>query len=119
MRGSLHDSNDHGLRHFAEIAATFLADPGLPFVQLLSAERIERVFRKHGNLFGLHTVYSTAMMVWSFLGQVLRDGKEASCQAAVSRVICISSNAAETCPPATLVTIVARGPNFRNMRCAT
>ena len=27
-------------------------------------------------------------MVWSFLGQVLRDGKEASCQAAVARVVC-------------------------------
>ena len=28
-----------------------------------------------------------AVMVWSFLGQVLRDGKEASCQAAVSCVV--------------------------------
>ena len=27
------------------------------------------------------------MMVWSFLSQVLRDGKEASCQAAVARVV--------------------------------
>ena len=26
-------------------------------------------------------------MVWSFLSQVLRDGKEAACQAAVARVV--------------------------------
>ena len=32
-------------------------------------------------------VYSTAIMVWSFLGQVLRDGKESSCQAAVARIV--------------------------------
>ena len=32
-------------------------------------------------------VYSTATVVWSFLGQVLRDGKEASCQAAVARIV--------------------------------
>ena len=30
---------------------------------------------------------TTVVMVWSFLGQVLRDGKEASCQAAVARVV--------------------------------
>jgi hypothetical protein len=70
---------------FRRIAAGFLAHPGLPFTQLLSAERIERVFTRHNNLFG-GTVYSTAVMVWSFLGQVLRDGKEASCQAAVARI---------------------------------
>ena len=33
---------------------------------------------------------TTVVMVWSFLGQVLRDGKEASCQAAVARVIGVS-----------------------------
>jgi putative transposase len=38
-------------------------------------------------LFGQETIYSTAIMVWSFLSQVLRDGKEASCQAAVARVV--------------------------------
>ncbi len=32
-------------------------------------------------------VYTTAIMVWSFLSQVVRDGKEASCQAAVARVV--------------------------------
>ncbi|MGH9520458.1 MAG: IS4 family transposase, partial [Terriglobales bacterium] len=63
-----------------------MSQPGLPFTQRLSAERIERVFAQHDNRFG-GAVYSTAMMVWSFLGQVLRDGKEASCQSAVARVV--------------------------------
>ena len=76
-----------GRRDFRAVADAFLAQPGLPFAGLLSAERIERVFTKHGNLFGRGTIYSTAMMVWSFLSQVLRDGKEAACQAAVARVV--------------------------------
>lgn len=71
---------------FRRIAEAFLSQPGLPFTRLLSAERIEQVFARHGNLFG-GPVYTTAVMVWSFLGQVLRDGKEASCQAAVARVV--------------------------------
>ena len=76
-----------GSRDFRAVADAFLAQPGLSFVSLLSPERIERVFAKQGNLFGRGTIYSTAMMVWSFLSQVLRDGKEASCQAAVARVV--------------------------------
>ena len=32
-------------------------------------------------------IYSTAVMLWAFLGQVLRDGKEASCQSAVAHVV--------------------------------
>ena len=53
----------------------------------ISAERTERIFAKHGCLFGMRGVYTTAIVVWSFLSQVLRDGKEASCQAAVARVV--------------------------------
>lgn len=83
---SLSDSSRSGRSNFQRIVAAFLSQPGLPFASVLSAERIERIFAKHGNRFG-GTVYSTAVMVWSFLGQVLRDGKEASCQAAVARVV--------------------------------
>ena len=72
---------------FQRIVSTFLAQPGLPFAEVLSAERIERIFAKHENLFGSGAICSTAVMVWSFLGQVLRDGKEASCQSAVARVV--------------------------------
>lgn len=72
---------------FQKVVDAFLANEGLPFADVLSAERINRNFAKHGGLFGRYGVYTTAIMVWSFLGQVLRDGKEASCQAAVARVV--------------------------------
>jgi hypothetical protein len=69
------------------VVAAFLAQPGLPFANVLSADRVERVFAKHGNLFGMGSIYSTVVTVWAFLGQVLRDGKEASCQAAVAEIV--------------------------------
>lgn len=80
-------STGGGSSSFRKVVAAFLACEALPFARILSAERVERVFAKHAGLFGQSAVYSTAMMVWSFLGQVLRDGKEASCQAAVARVV--------------------------------
>jgi len=70
-----------GSGSFQKIADPFLASKGLPFAEILSAERIERVFAKHSCLFGRHGVSTTAIMIWSFLSQVLRDGKEASCRA--------------------------------------
>lgn len=81
------NSDNSGSASFQKIVDAFLSQPGLPFANVLSAERIERIFAKHGNLFGSGAIYSTAVMVWSFLGQVLRNGKEASCQAAVSFVV--------------------------------
>jgi hypothetical protein len=80
------------------VVAAFLASEALPFAHVLSAERIRRVFVKHGGLFGEHGIYSTARVVWSFLGQVLRDGKEASCQAAVARVVSACTHE-QTAPP--------------------
>jgi Transposase DDE domain len=72
---------------FQKIVAAFLTQPGLPFASVLSAERVERVFTKHDNLFGTGTIYSTALTLWAFLGQALREGKQASCQAAVAEVV--------------------------------
>ena len=74
-------------RGFRKVVDAFLAGAGLPFSDILSAERIERIFAKHGCQFGQHGIFTTAIMVWSFLGQVLRDGKEAACQSAVARVV--------------------------------
>lgn len=76
-----------GISDFRKIVENFLVQPDLPFASVLTAERIERIFKKHGNLFGVGRIYSTSVVLWSFLGQVLRDGKEASCQAAVARIV--------------------------------
>ena len=67
------------------VADAFLAGEGLPFADILTAERIERVCTKHRCMFG--SVYSSALVLWAFLSQVLRDDKEASCQAAVARIV--------------------------------
>jgi hypothetical protein len=91
-------SSPLGSGSFAKITRAFLSQPGLPFSGILSADRIERVFAKHGCRFGLHGVYTTAITVWSFLSQVLRDGKEASCQAAVARVVSYCEQAALAAP---------------------
>src|SRR3972149_4721628 len=84
---TLPNSANSGSSRFQRIVDAFLAQPGLPFAGVLSAERIERIFAQHGNLFGAGAIYSTAVMVWSFLGQGLRDGKKASCRSAVARIV--------------------------------
>ena len=95
---SLTDSTGSCSSSFQKIADCFLSQPGLPFASVLSAERIGRIFAKHENLFGGGAIYSTAIMVWSFLGQVLREGKEASCQAAVARVVAYRQALGESTP---------------------
>ena len=87
MSVTVPNSPSNRSRSFQKIVDAFLAGDGLLFTEILSAQRIEQIFQKHGCLFGLNGVYTTAIMVWSFLSQVLRDGKEASCQAAVARVV--------------------------------
>ncbi len=87
MAESIPNSPRRDSRSFRQIVDAFLGGEGLPFAEVLSSDRIERVFLEHGGVLGLHGIYTTAIMVWSFLSQVLRDGKEASCQAAVARVV--------------------------------
>ena len=81
--------SDFGKRrggNFQQIVRGFLRDDGLPFASVLSADRIAKVFVKHAGLFGFTGVYSTAMVLWAFLNQVLSDGKAAACQAAVASI---------------------------------
>jgi putative transposase len=62
----------------------FLLHEGLGFAELLDGELIRQVFVKHRSCFG--GVFHTAIVIWAFMSQVLRDGKEASCQSAVARI---------------------------------
>lgn len=48
---------------------------------------VEAVFRNHKGLFGSGAIYSTATVLWAFMGQLLQDGKMAACQAAVAGII--------------------------------
>ena len=69
---------------FRDALQGFLLHDDLPFASLLDDEWIQDVFRSHRSLFG--GIYHTTIVLWAFLSQVLRDGKEASCQSAVSRI---------------------------------
>lgn len=87
MDNSIPNSNKRRSTNFQPVADAFLAQPGLPFADLLSAQRIKGLFQKHNGLFGSHGVYTTAVTLWAFLSQVMRDGKETACQSAVARVV--------------------------------
>ena len=50
---SLSDSSRSGRSNFHQVTTSFLSQPGLPFAGILSAERIERIFARHGELFGV------------------------------------------------------------------
>jgi hypothetical protein len=73
---------------FASIARSFVVGQGLPFARVLPPAEIEAIFRRHDALFGntYNAVYTTAIVLWAFLSQVLADGKLRSCSAAVGRV---------------------------------
>jgi hypothetical protein len=70
------------------IAAPFLQQPGLPFADVLSAETLRRAFAENESLFGRNDdeVFSTQIVLWAFLAQVLRGGKGAACAAAVADI---------------------------------
>ena len=63
-----------GKNEFTVIADSFLHDPGLPFASVLDHDMIERVFREEEALFGQDDIYSTPIVLWAFLAQMLRDG---------------------------------------------
>jgi len=71
---------------FDTVAAPFLQQPGLPFAQVLNSQNLEQAFARHDGLFGEDDLFSTALVLWAFLAQVLRDGKGAACAAAVADI---------------------------------
>lgn len=71
---------------FHDVVEPFLRQPGLPFADVLEPELIERTFARHGGLFATDDIYSTPVVLWAFLAQVLRDGKGSACSAAVADI---------------------------------
>jgi putative transposase len=71
---------------FDTVAVPFLQHPGLPFAEVLSGETIEHVFVRHDGLFAEVNTFSTPLVLWAFLAQVLRGGKGAACAAAVADI---------------------------------
>jgi len=73
-------------KRFHAVADPFLQQPGLPFAQVLTAEAIEQAFAHKGALFAQDDIFSTPIVLWAFLAQVLRGGKGAACAAAVADI---------------------------------
>jgi putative transposase len=74
---------------FRLVLASFLQQPGLPFADVLPAERIQTVFDEEGVSFaeGDQNVYTPPVTLWAFLSQVLFKEEQRSCLAAVARVV--------------------------------
>ena len=53
---SVPEFDDRRSSRFRNIVNAFLSQNGLPFAHVLSAERIERVFAKHDNLFATSAI---------------------------------------------------------------
>lgn len=87
MSRDIPNGGARGTGDFQKITDSFLSCKGLPFDSVLPKEKIHEIFSKHDNLFAPNGIYSTAVVLWAFLGQVLRDGKEAACQSAVACII--------------------------------
>ena len=87
MDCSVPNSPRRSSNSFQKLMNGFFKQPGLPFAEVLTAEMTEEVFRKHDGLFGIGTIYSTATVLWAFLGQLLQDGKMAACQSAVAGIM--------------------------------
>ena len=66
MRQDIPNSPNRGTTNFQQIADAFMAQDALPFSDVLTDERIEQAFARHGGLFGQHGVYSTPIVLWAF-----------------------------------------------------
>jgi len=62
------------------------SDNSVPLGNVLSGDRIREIFADSDVLFGVgeNDLWNTGLTLWSFIGQVLQDGKQSSCNAAVT-----------------------------------
>jgi putative transposase len=83
-------SKPRSLWRFDLVRRSFLQQPGLPFADALSEERLEEALIDESICFGddAHNdvVYTPAVTLWAFLSQMLFTGAQRSCVAAVARV---------------------------------
>ena len=71
---------------FAVFDQISYSDNSLPFGNVLSANRVREMFADSDVLFGYgeNDLWSAGLTLWSFIGQVLQDGKQSSCNAAAT-----------------------------------
>ena len=83
---------------FDLVADSFLQEEGLPFARVLSAEDIQQAFAQGNALFAQEDIYSTQVVLWAFLAQVLRDGKGAACASAVADIALYTQQSGKVVP---------------------
>ena len=67
----LETTSGQGKNPFHVVADPFVQQPGLPFAQVLTAEQIAQAFADHDGLFAQDDLFSTSLVLWAFLAQVL------------------------------------------------
>ncbi len=74
---------------FRLVLNSFLQQPGLPFADVLREDHIQAAFDEQGIAFAQEEdeIYTPQLTLWASLSQVLFQGEQRSCLAAVSRVI--------------------------------
>jgi putative transposase len=74
---------------FCLVLNSFLQQPGLPFADVLPEDRIQAAFDEQGVAFAQEEdeIYTPQLTLWAFLSQLLFQGEQRSCVAAVSRII--------------------------------
>jgi putative transposase len=74
---------------FRLVLASFLQQPGMAFADALPEDRIQAAFDEQGVAFAQEEgeIYTPQLTLWAFLSQVLFQGEQRSCLAAVSRVV--------------------------------
>ncbi len=86
MVTSLSESAPNSTIGFSVFDRLSYSDPYLPFVQVLSSDCVREMFADSDVLFGYgeNDFWNTGVTLWAFVGQVLQDGKQRSCNAAVT-----------------------------------
>jgi len=86
MATSLSEKGGNSHIGFSVFDQLSYSDNTLPFGHVLSADRIRDRFAASDVLFGAgeDDLWDTGLTLWSFIGQVLQDGKQRSCNAAVT-----------------------------------
>jgi hypothetical protein len=79
-----HSTPGRRARQVETLRAQFAQADGLPFADVLPAERVERALAEEGAT-GRAAVFSPLLTLWAFLGQVI--SADGSCRAAVARVL--------------------------------
>ena len=66
MSAGIPENADSRSTSFRQISDAILSQDGLPFSEVLTAEKIQNVFGRNDAIFGMNGVYSTVIVLWAF-----------------------------------------------------